>query len=51
MKEFKKIETLSSLSLSRARSKDSLNFDDRRAARDYDKSTEYSLKRRQGPRI
>lgn len=47
IREFKRIKTLSSLSRrSRGKSRDSLNFDDRRAARDYEKSTEYSLRRK-----
>jgi hypothetical protein len=44
--EFKRMETLSSLQHSRSKSKDALDFSERRAGRDFEKSTEYSIKRR-----
>jgi hypothetical protein len=44
--DFKRMETISSITHSRAKSKDTLDFEDRRAARDFERSTEYSLKRK-----
>lgn len=49
--EFRRMETLSSLAQSRAKSKDTLDFEDRRAGRDFERSTEYSLKRKPVPKL
>lgn len=42
---------MSSLAQSRAKSKDTLDFEDRRAGRDFERSTEYSLKRKPVPKL